>query len=404
MRQKIIPHIINGQIVNKHIAVIMEEIELSNNQKTYIPSSLNQIIYKKYINKSINNAMNFGGTICEFLNYISHMTKLDLDDEFKSLKKKGLMGLNFYHLSSFLNYCINNKKNSYDTIKQKELRLFKFYNQLIKFNLLDNKSVKFTKTESVKGNKIYLVPADVKEYQVSYPMKYANKGIKLKNLDEYLYQLLIELSSKHTPDITFGIVLQIMGGIRKGELVNLRFDDVLLNTDKNRMDLVINRRPELFIGRGINISSSYVKKPRKQVVFNIDGLLYKYYENHLNYRMFLLNKNNTASEALMIDGYGCAMTGSTYSKKFSKLKKIFLKELEENKYSIYLAMKNTKWSTHICRGIFTNLCIQKGLARNIRDLANLRGDWNENSSRAYWDASTLAKSIEEKLNILNHFE
>lgn len=402
MRERTIPHIINDEIVNKNIAVIMEEIKLPNNQKTYIPSSLNQIIYKKYINKSINNAMNLGGTICEFLNYVSDITNLYEDDRFKPLKELGLMGLNFYHLSSFLNYCVDNKKNSYDTIKQKELRLFNFYDYLIKFKLLNDKNVRFNKI--VKNSKIHLIPDNAEDYQVSYPSKYANKVIKLKNLEEYLYQLLIELSEKYTPDITFGVVLQIMGGIRKGELVNLRFEDVLLNSDKNRMDLIIKKRPELFMGRNINISSSDVKKPRKQVVFNIDGSLYEYYKNHLNYRTFILNKKNAFSEALMIDKDGQSMTGSTYSKRFYKLKEIFLNELEEHKYSIYIAIKDSKWGTHICRGIFTNLCIKKGLAKNIRDLANLRGDWSEDSSRAYWDASTLAKSIEEKMNILNNFE
>ncbi len=407
MRERIIRNIVNGELVKKNIAVIMEEVKLPNNQQAYIPSALNKLLYKKYYNKNINNAKNVGYTICEFLNYVSDMTNMNEDEIFKKLKDEGLYGLNFYHLSSFLNFCIISKNNGYDTIKQKEKRLFEFYSNLIDLGLL-NKSLSF-KYKMIMGtdnerHKIIISPCDTVEYQVAYPSKNANKVVKLNNLEEYLYQLLIELSEKYTPDITFGIVLQIMSGARKGELVNLRLEDVHLNKDKNRMDLLIMKRPELFTERKIDISSSDVKKPRKQVVFNVDGSLYKYYEHHIKYRLYLLNKNNSFTNALMVDTNGQSMSGSTYVQRFTKLKNIFLKKLKENSYSTYSNIKDTKWGTHICRGIFTNICIQKGYAKNIRDLASLRGDWSEDSSKVYWDTALLAKSINEKVNQINNFE
>ena len=408
MREKLITEVFNyGEIKTKNTAIIMEEIKLSNNQITYIPSALNQMLYKKYYNKSINSAKNIGYTICEFLNYVDETTSLGEDEKFTPLKTKGLYGLNFYHLASFLNYCILTKGNGYDTIKQKEKRLISLYEYLISAELLD-KNVKL-KYKMILGtdnrrHKLQLSPFNMLEYPVRYPSKNANKTIKLNNLEEHLYQLLIELSEKYTPNITFGIVLQIMGGFRKGEVVNLRIQDLILDKNRNKITARLNDHPELFNDRNIDISKSEVKKVRNQTIFNIDGSLYEHYENYIKYRAKFLSKKKTFTEALLIDSDGQSMSGSTYEQHFQKLKDIFLDKLKENSYSTFLAINDTKWGTHICRGIFTNICIQHGYAKNIRDLANLRGDFSEDASKVYWDTARLSKSIDEKLNILNNFD
>ncbi len=401
VREKTINDIIFNKLEQHQTVVIMEEFTLENGLKVYLPSSLNKIIYTKYYNKSINSARNVAITICEFLNFVKEIVDKEEHEMFIELKEKGLYGLNFYHLSYFLNHCIMIKNNSLDTIKQKEKRLFEFYDYLIQSGLLD-KNVKFEYKMLSTPNgktKVKISPFENIEYQVMYPSKYANKTIKLKNMEEHLYQLLIELSEKYTPDITFGIALQIMGGLRKGEVVNLLVDDLKFDKSKNRIDVNIrNRTKELFLDRNVDISSCGVKKPRNQVVFNIDGNLYEYLKNHLEYRTIVMNNKNTFTKALMIDENGQAMTGTTYEQRFVKLKKKFLQILKENSYSSYLSLKNTKWSTHICRGIFTNLCIEKGYAKNIRDLANLRGDRSDESSAAYWDTNRLGKEINNIMN------
>ncbi|HAT4245820.1 TPA: tyrosine-type recombinase/integrase [Clostridium perfringens] len=397
-----------GEKETKRIAVILEEIKSDDGEIIELPSALNAVIYQKYKNKSITNAKNIAITVCEFLNFVKDMCESEDDSKFIALKEEGLYGLDFYHLASFLNFCVTKKKNIYYTIKQKENRLFEFYDYLIKANLLKS-NVKFKykliKDAKNKRNRVQISPFNELEYIVSYPHKNAKKKTKRKNLEEHLFELLIELSQKYTPSITLGIVIQSMGGLRKGELVNLRVQDLELDNRKHRMDAIVEQRHhELFMDRSVDLEGCGVKKPRKQVIFNMDGSLYKHFEKHMNYRTSVFNKKGTFSSALMIDSKGQAMTGYTYEQQFQKLKKIFLETVKNTSYSTYSSLKRDKWSTHICRGIFTNACISKGYAKNIRDLANLRGDFSEKSSKVYWDAAKLAVGVSDTLNKLNTFE
>ena len=72
----------------------------------------------------------------------------------------------------------------------------------------------------------------------------------------------------------------------------------------------------------------------------------------------------------------------------------------------YLFLKKYNWSTHIGRGIFTNLCLEYDLAKNAKELANLRGDFSELSAQPYIDEFKKIKTInksfekisEERLN------
>lgn len=50
------------------------------------------------------------------------------------------------------------------------------------------------------------------------------------------------------------------------------------------------------------------------------------------------------------------MTGEVYSKWFNDIKKHFIALLKQNpsRYGDYLLLKDSSWSTHIGRGVFTN--------------------------------------------------
>ena len=164
------------------------------------------------------------------------------------------------------------------------------------------------------------------------------------------------------------------------------------------MSVDIKDRPKLFEGRAL--SDSGAKKPRIQVVLNDNGKLYTYYERHITYRNNMLSKKNTRTEALFIDTNGQALTGSNYLHRFDRLKQLFLKEKELDNYTDYLRLSENKWGSHICRGIFTNLCVRRGYARSIEELRNLRGDKSITSSEPYWNTYEIENQIQYTLDVI----
>lgn len=379
--------------------VLMEQFVLPNNQIVELPSVFNKFTYNKYKNKPVSVAKNINTTIAQFLNYVRGQVAIGEDKAFSLLKDKKINGLNFYHLAEFLRYSIDICDNSYSTIKQKERRLLDFYKQLSSANLIDVKwkyHMIDNKSES-KHKRFYAKPFDEVEYNVPYPPKKKNYDKIVDLNDDDIYRLL-DICERHVPDILFAVALCMYGGLRKGEVVNLRVRDLRIFNDENIMVANIKDRPELFIGRPL--SESGVKKPREQVIFNDNGKLYRYYQKHINYRLEVLSKKNTANQALFVDTNGNALTGMNYVNRFNKLKKLFLEDKELDDYTEFLRLSEGKWGSHICRGIFTNLCVRRGYARSLDELKGYRGDSNKLSSEPYWNKYTLEKQTQKTLDII----
>lgn len=379
--------------------VLMEQFVLPNNQIVELPSVFNKFTYNKYKNKPISVAKNENSTIAQFLNYVRGQVAMGEDEAFNILKYKKINGLNFYHLAEFLRYSIDVCDNSYSTIKQKERRLLDFYKQLSSAKLIEVKwkyHLVEDKSES-KHKRFYAKPFDEIEYNVPYPPKKKDYS-KIVDLSDEDISLLLDICEKYVPDILFAVALCMYGGLRKGEVVNLRVRDLRLFNDENIMVANIKDRPELFIGRPL--SESGVKKPREQVIFNDNGLLYRYYEKHIHYRLKVLSKHNTETQALFVDTNGNSLTGMNYINRFKKLKKLFLKAKELDEYSEFLRLSEGKWGSHICRGIFTNLCVRRGYARSLDELKGYRGDSNKLSSEPYWNKYTLEKQTQRTLDII----
>ena len=79
------------------------------------------------------------------------------------------------------------------------------------------------------------------------------------------------------------------------------------------------------------------------------------------------------------------MSAATYRYHFNKLKKSFIQQLKDDKdirlnnYAIYL--ENSDWSTHIGRGIFSNLMAE--YSDSILEIAVSRGDSSYTSALTY---------------------
>lgn len=104
---------------------------------------------------------------------------------------------------------------------------------------------------------------------------------------------------------------------------------------------------------------------------------------------------------MFVDADGRAMTDAVYYKRFCILKERFIERLRNSdnfdakSYAVYLS--TYKWSTHLCRGIFSNLIAQG--TDNIMEIAAWRGDKNLSSALSYL---TDRKQMDENaLRILN---
>lgn len=400
----------------KNVVIIVEQ-EL--NSDIWIPSSLTEIIYFKYSSYSINTQLGIAHVICEFLNYLNDQINIEESPIFFDLKNKGLFGLNLFHASKYLTYLNFSKNNSYKTVKWKENLILQFYRYLIKKNFLDPSVVINTKLMETSSNAFYRKNTGIREslvspfneppYSVIYPDK--NKKTtkpKLQNLTQAEWELLIEVAEEEAPDIVLGIAFQIMGGIRRGEVVNLLIDSIEIDQSNSRLKAnIMDNQGILFQGRNINTDKCQVKKPRdNQPIFNFNGDLLRIWDNHLSMLGSLKNRRNL--KALFIDSDGYPMTGDVYQKRFKDLKESFLNKLSERKYSLAKSYREYyKWGTHIGRHIYTNYLLLNGLCNNslgkpeARILANLRGDSNEYSAKVYIDNLTIANLVDEKIKTIS---
>lgn len=212
---------------------------------------------------------------------------------------------------------------------------------------------------------------------------------------EYLYTF-IKTAMDEVPDIALGIFLQCFGGLRKSEVVSLEYKNISVTSvgDKKTIRLTLKDKdlredsPTAFLSR--------CKRNRIQTVLPAYGdLLWELFGKHKKkYR-------KAGCSAVFVDADGRAMTDAVYYKRFCTLKEKFIERLRNSdnfdakSYAVYLS--TYKWSTHLCRGIFSNLIAQG--TDNIMEIAAWRGDRDLSSALSYL---TDRKQMDENaLQILN---
>lgn len=418
----------------KHIAVIVEK---DDDTGVWLPSSLTDYIYSNYSSKGINTQKRWAYLICDFMNYLLTQVELGEDKVFENLKSEGLYGLNFKHGAKFINYLskgkpkmVKDKKtgntvkiygNSYETVKGKENELIYYYDCLNKSGITSkNMQVSFTikekrvsgeftrKGKRNRGKKVLINPFEDCGVRIDYPPMDGKKIPKLTDMRKADWELLLEVAEDETKDIALGVAMQLMGGLRVGEVVNQTINSFRIDEEnKDKLLLSIkDRQVELFESRGITTYKSQVKKPREdQSVFNFNGELFEMLKRHierLNAMPIVDNK------ALFVDSNGNPMTGEVYHLRFALLKECFLQKLGEKKPSLEKEYRiNYRWGSHIGRHIYTNYLLKTGLCHDslgtpdARILANLRGDKNIYSAMAYIDRMAVIASIQERLEELS---
>lgn len=212
---------------------------------------------------------------------------------------------------------------------------------------------------------------------------------------EYLYTF-IKTAIDEVPDIALGVFLQCFGGLRKSEVVSLEYKNISITAvgDKKSMQLTLKDKD-----LREDISTAFLsgcKRNRIQTVLPAyDDLLWELFERHKK------RYQRAGCSAVFVDIDGRAMTDAVYYKRFCILKTKFIERLRNSdnfdakSYAVYLS--TYKWSTHLCRGIFSNLIAQG--TDNIMEIAAWRGDRDLSSALSYL---TDRKQMDENaLRVLN---
>lgn len=406
----------NGEIKIEDDIMIVECSEA--NPDVWIPSQLNSFITHECRSMALNSRYLYAINVCSFVNYIREQVLIGTDQNFLMLKEQGLYGLKHIHLAKYITHlsAYRKVKNDYTTVKRKENILLKFYDFLYKKKITSGKDAKIEhKIVHIKGTKkgkrVAISPFDDKsKYQVIYPSK-GKTNRKLSNMEDEVWNQFLEYSQIRTPEITFGIVIQIMGGLRQGEVVNVTIDDVNIDKTKNIMTVWVQDRPELFRDRNIDMRKSQTKKeqPREQVIYDFNGCLLDIYTKHLEYVAKNANDEAKSLRALFIDSNGNAMSGNTYESKFKKLKNSFIDEIEKKSPSYAKKLKDHPWGSHIGRHIFTNFLVDKHIVNGNDGTPNptllqvARGDASVISSTEYIDSKTVVKSASDTVGQLSKY-
>lgn len=373
----------------------------------YTLSYISSFIYIGYGNNKYSTKLQAAKNICTFLNFMIHEHENNLCH---TKRDDGLYSLTIQNFADFINYLTYIKQDAYNTVKQYERNITRFYAFLESKGVLPLHLITAESNSSKEEHKLqYISPFSNtnNKYLVHFPYKNAPKKEILKDLDEDTFILFIEFAELYFPNIALAVELECCGGLRGAEIVNLQVDDVQVFSRNRYIKINVKDHQYMLFGRrSIKLQNSQVKKPRSgQVVFDFNNRLFEIWEKHLKFLDTYSKDNNNP---LFINSNGLAMSGDSYRQQFNKLKFHFISFLENNSnYKLVDSLKSKKWSTHIGRHIYTNYLLKKGVLNdsfgrpNAEYLAVLRGDKSVMSANIYIDESVLLEQISQKLELLS---
>jgi integrase len=340
------------EIEKKHLMVICVK-----NIKTdcLVIHPLSEFILKKWSNHKYLTIKKHAYTTVSFLNFL-----LLVDGK---LKINNLAELDISHGDAFLTHMYSNEK-TYGTQRDAEYTLVQLYHFLSVQELLIKIPLSKFETNSGQYGSYLKTPFN--------PVRPTIKPVEKIHLLPYQYiPMFLEIVISEAHPILLGIYFQIFGGIRLGEVLNIRRSSIRV---KPTGDMIINLQNH-DLRNDLKTASASVKQPRFQKVIAIHDWLDIFYENHL-----IEYKQEKSANALFVNRDGKAMTEGTYRYYFGKAKIKFIEELKKggaDEALLAYNLENSSWSTHIGRGTFTNLIAE------VAELQFARGDKNPNSSFPY---------------------
>ncbi|PYF03974.1 site-specific integrase [Ureibacillus chungkukjangi] len=387
--------IINSKRTEKTIGIGL------NYKGLIFPSPLSNFIKKEYrrYGNSLKSQENAARTITRFLNFHFEKNK----DE---LQIKGLSALSLQDAADYLSHRSLLQKNSelsMETVLQDLLYLNKFYKWLITSNLIvDNGLESPDEQEIRKLRKVIEANGDLFK-EIDLEIEFPSRNKSLRHLHDFgdkrveLMTRFIIVAIEVDPFIALGIVLQFFGGLRRSEVINMTTNS-FKQINRNLVAKIRDNQSLLF-PHATNTTDVQVKKPRDQVIWNT-RIVEVLYQRHQELR----SRYNLKHEALFFSPYNKQpLRGKSYTDRFNNVKEVFLKQiLEEGLVDEYLMLTNNKWSTHIGRGLFTNLLVSYKLSPTQIQLA--RGDNQVNSSQTYVDEATFISAINIAINDFKQLE
>ncbi len=336
---------------------------------------------KKWLESETTTSLEIARQTVKFLNYIY------FDESMKSLTS--IQDLTINHGVQYLEL-ISESDARYST-KKAERVLTEFYYYLASKKILKNiKKHDFTTIMLSKGRSSIISP-----FKGTYILPKPKKSNKIHQLEERLILEFIYTALQVCPNIAFGIYMQFFGGLRLSEVVNIEHTNINFKGPNGRNGLVLVLRKNRMKKDRKEDRITSPKKDRNQVVFPVGSLLEDIYTFHAE--RYKLPECN----AVFINRNGDAMSRKSYYYHFNKVKTAFIKRLKEDDsidlmlYANYLNQKD--WSTHIGRGIFSELLANS--AGNASEIAVLRGDSDLRSALQYLsDSKRLRSKIVKNLS------
>lgn len=366
----------DGKIIKKQFAVIALK-DLTTG--THIIHPLTDFIINYWQARKFNTQKKHALNTVKFLNYVLFNRR--------NMNIHSLSDLNFTDGNNYLN-SLTSEGQSRGSVKDSERTLTYFYLWLIDKGVSNLDKNRFIKKETQYGKSYYESP-----FQVVYP-DHRPPNVEHAFPIQYI-PLLIEIAILVARPIALGVYLQLFGGLRVGEVVNLKRTQLkrrIANGDFLFEVKDQNFRTDLKDSSG----SNNVKRSRNQRVFQIRDWGESLFNDHIEL-FAAADKNN----ALFVNRDGKAMSGRSYRQYFDKLKGSFIEYLksygdsDDKLIAHHLSMMS--WSTHIGRGTFTNMLAE--VAENPYDIAFPRGDKSLLSSLSYMSRTErMRKKLEEKFN------
>lgn len=378
-----------------------------------LPHPLSNFIKSTFERKSLalKTQKNYAEEIKKFLNYILDAIA-DEEEAFVELQYKGLKGLQLKHGGIYITHLterVRAKEIIAQQVRDADRILTKFYFWLTEQDLIIEKVYYREEIRSINGQKAVVIrsPFDNFELGTEYPN---TRDTRKENdtLHDFgngrldLVNFFLRVAEIEAPDIALGIAFQFYGGLRKGEVVNLLRSSVKEPMRNGSGELTLNIKDNwniLFSEKKLTVAEQ-VKKPRIQAVFKAPIVL-EMYKKHKEL-LSRMDKNGKAQNeyALFCSIHnGKPVSGTAYWERFTKIKNKFLSILLESDKEAYRMLTSKNWSTHIGRGIFTNMLVFL-LGWSASEVMIARGDSNIQSSNSYIEEQNVKNKTEEAIEII----
>jgi hypothetical protein len=411
VKQKKINEIMGGKHISSDKTFLCIKDKLTG---IVYPHPLSNFIKSEMERKSLSltTQRNYTEEIKKFLNFILECNENE-DETFLNLEVEGIYGLELQHGARYLSFLTHRVKMGQirsTQVFRTERILVRFYRWLNEQNITKENVRYREEIRIVKGEKrtIIISPFDNFELGTEYPNKReSTQAIKNRKLHDFgngrldLVNLFIKVAEIEAPDIALGIAFQFYGGLRRGEVVNLLRSSVKEPSENGSGEFTLNIQDNwkiLFPDKELTVSEQ-VKKERIQAIFKVPIVLElnkKHKENLLRLERRGKIKNKHALFCSIHTGK--PITGMAYWERFTKVKDKFLEILEPNEKD-YQFLTSKSWSTHIGRGIYTNMLVFL-LGWSASQVTVARGDSDIQSAQSYIEEQNVKKQTEEAVEII----